>query len=341
MKAALFLDAVCREHDTGAHPENQGRLDAIWRELERQGLVQRCACPAPRPATAEQIAAVHSAGYIKLVASIAERGGGHLDPDTIISTGSYRAALAAAGCALQATTWVVREGAPAFALVRPPGHHARPGRGMGFCLFNNGAVAAAHALHSLGVQRVLLADIDAHHGNGTQEVFYDSPQVLYFSAHQFPCYPGTGHWSETGSSRGLGYTVNVPLPGGTDDAGYGRVWQEVLSPLARRYRPELILVSIGYDTHWADPLTDMALSVSGTAHAVALLRDLADELCQGRLALTLEGGYEARSLAAGAAATCRILLGESAETVPDPLGQARSGPDVGAIIDHVRRLHRL
>jgi acetoin utilization deacetylase AcuC-like enzyme len=211
---------------------------------------------------------------------------------------------------------------------------------MGFCLFNNIAVAARYVLQQRGLQRVLIADYDLHHGNGTQEAFYQEAEVLYFSTHQFPYYPGTGHWKETGRGAGEGYTVNVPLPAGVGDDGYQRVFDQVLLPMAARYKPQLILASAGFDAHWMDPLGMMRLSVSGYAQLARRLVEMAAECCEGRIVLTLEGGYNLEALALCVAATFSMLLGD--EEVHDPLGPARGSEEpVDAVIQAVRKLHQL
>ena len=341
MTVALLSNPACQEHDTGTHIENRSRLDAIVEALQANDLYRRLLKPATRPATVEQVAAVHDRLYIDRIRSMAQAGGAYLDYDTIVSPGSYRAALAAAGCCIQAVDTVLSGQADvAFALVRPPGHHARPGRGMGFCLFNNIAIAARHALTAYRLQRVLIVDFDAHHGNGTQEAFYSEADVLYFSTHQSHFYPGTGRLDETGEGAGRGYTVNVPLPAGTDDAAMERIYDEILLPLARRFQPQIILVSAGYDIHWADPLTDLGISVRGIARIVATIAAAARLLCEGRAVFTLEGGYERLSLIAATAATLRVLLGE--DEIIDPLGPCSGRQaDVSHLIAQVKRMHRL
>jgi acetoin utilization deacetylase AcuC-like enzyme len=261
--------------------------------------------------------------------------------DTYVGPHSYAAALRAAGGLLQAVQAVLQgEANNAFALVRPPGHHAVASRAMGFCLFNNVAIATRYALREFGLERVLIVDFDLHHGNGTQDAFYEEPTVLYFSTHQYPYYPGTGHYQETGRGAGQGYTVNVPLPAGVGDTGYERVFAEILVPVARRYKPQLILASAGYDAHWADPLGGMLLSVSGYVSMARTLVALAEELCQGRLVLTLEGGYSLEALAASIAATFAVLLED--EQVMDPLGPARHVEQpVDPIVSAVKRVHGL
>jgi acetoin utilization deacetylase AcuC-like enzyme len=251
--------------------------------------------------------------------------------------------LYAAGGLLQATEAVVSHKLDsAFALVRPPGHHATRTDAMGFCLFNNIAIAARHAEKKIHLSRVLIADFDVHHGNGTQEIFYDDPGVFYFSVHQYPLYPGTGRIAETGTGDGQGTTANVPLPPGCGDEPYLQVFQQILVPLAHRFRPELILVSAGYDAHWADSISYMQMTVSGFAQMVSLLKQLARDLCQGRLVLTLEGGYHLTALSHSVKATFEVLLGKT--EFDDPLGKPASAsrvPEIDVIVQEVRKVHNL
>jgi acetoin utilization deacetylase AcuC-like enzyme len=276
------------------------------------------------------------------VRQIAGRGGGFLDADTYLGSRSYDAALLAAGGLVEVVRAVVAGRATnGIALVRPPGHHATPARGMGFCLFNNIAVAAQAALDEFDLARVLIVDWDVHHGNGTQEVFDESPRVFFFSTHQYPHYPGTGRWDETGAGPGRGYTANVPLPAGVGDAGFRRIFAEILEPLAERFRPDLILVSAGYDAHWNDPLADLHLSLEGYWEMARSVVALAERLCGSRLVVTLEGGYDLDVLACGVANTCRALLGDRAPE-PDPLGPC-PWPEsrVDDLLRSVRRVHGL
>ena len=226
--------------------------------------------------------------------------------------------------------------------MRPPGHHATAQQALGFCLFNNVAIAARHALNHLGVERTLIADFDVHHGNGTQDAFYTEPRVLYFSVHQSPLYPGTGRIGERGTGRGEGANINVPLPPGCGDEEYGRVFDEVLAPAARRFQPQLILVSAGYDAHWGEMLASMQMTVAGFARMAGTLKGIAQELCQGRLVFTLEGGYHLPALAAGVRATLEVLLGSP--EAPDPLGgprPGRGGMNIDDILHQVKAAHGL
>jgi acetoin utilization deacetylase AcuC-like enzyme len=306
---AVVLDARMLAHDPGrGHPERPDRLRVLLDHLgDAPGLVRLGA----RLAEEDEIALVHAPAHVEHAASTAGRPRVQLDPDTATSPGSYEAARLAAGSLLNVCEAVLAgEVTNGFALVRPPGHHAERDRAMGFCLFNNVAVAAAW-LRRRGPRRIAIIDWDLHHGNGTQHSFADTDQVLYFSTHQYPFYPGSGGLEETGQGKGLGYTVNVPLSGGMGDEHYARIFNEILAPVARQYQPELILVSAGYDTAINDPLGGMNVSVEGFAYLTRTVKELAEELCHGRLLLVLEGGYHLQSLANGVLAGLVELLGRT------------------------------
>ena len=321
MKAGLVYDPVYLEHDTGSHVENSHRLTTAISYLKETGIKAKLTCLPPRPALLEELETVHTLEYISYVKNKAENGGGWLDPDTVMSPKSYEAALYAAGGLLVATEAVMKgEVDNAFALVRPPGHHALNDRAMGFCIFNNVAIAAKFALSKFNLNRVLIPDFDVHHGNGTQDAFYADPRVLYFSTHQYPFYPGTGWMNETGMDEGEGTTANFPMAAGWGDDEYLRAFNEVLIPLARRFQPQLILVSAGFDAHWADQMAMMRASIEGFAQIVVILKGLAAELCQGRLVFTLEGGYNLQVVASSIKATLDVLLDNS--EIDDPLGKA-------------------
>jgi acetoin utilization deacetylase AcuC-like enzyme len=342
MKVGYVYDPVYLGHDTGAHPENARRLEAIVSRLERSGLKERLTLLKPRAVTVEELTLVHDASYVALIREVGQNGGGRLDVETIMSAGSYDAALYAAGGAIKAVD-AVMEGTvnSAFALVRPPGHHATAREAMGFCIFNNVAIAARYAVKSLGLQRVAIIDFDVHHGNGTQAAFYDDPAVLYISAHQYPHYPGTGEIGETGRGRAGGTNVNIPLPRGCGDAEYGRVFTQIITPAVKRFGPGLILVSAGYDPHWADELAEMQVTVNGFARMVSLIKELADELCGGRLVLGLEGGYNLDALACSIEATFNVLLGET--EIEDPLGPPPQlyAPDIDSLVAAIKKTHGL
>ena len=275
----------------------------------------------PRAATKEQLTRVHHPDYVGLIRETAGRAAA-LDPDTYTSPESYEVACVAAGAACQAVDSVLDgpKGTRAFALVRPPGHHAERGRAMGFCLFNNIAIAAAHA-RARGLQRVAVVDYDVHHGNGTQWTFFEDPSVLFVSSHQLPFYPGTGDVDEIGQGAGRGFTVNLPLEAGATDADYELVYQRVAVPIVRQFRPELILVSAGFDAHARDPLAGMRVSTEQFGRLTALIVDLADEVCGGRVVAVTEGGYDLQALAASLTIAIGALAGDtSLAKLPEPKG---------------------
>jgi acetoin utilization deacetylase AcuC-like enzyme len=342
MSAGYVYNPVYLKHDTGQHVEVAARLEAIISHLEKTGLTSQLTLIEPRPATVDEIALVHRRDYIKEIEETARRGGGWLDPDTVMSAGSYEAALYAAGGLIRAVEAVMGGKVDgAFALVRPPGHHATAGQAKGFCLFNNIAIAAKYALTEYKLERLLIIDFDVHHGNGTQEAFYDNPQVMYISTHQYPFYPGTGSIEETGSGAAEGTNINIPLPAGCGDAEYLKVFEQIITPAAQRFNPQLILVSAGYDGHRADPLAMMELTVAGFGQMTGVIKGLADELCGGHLAFTLEGGYDHNALAASVKATFDTLLGNSVE---DPLGQpphSSGKADIDRLLGAVKEIHKL
>ncbi len=261
----------------------------------------------PRYASLEEIRYIHSQEYIEKARRHSELEL-PLDPDTILCRDSYNVALLAAGGAITGVDALLDGTDCSFALVRPPGHHAEPDRGMGFCIFNNVAIAARHA-QKKGKKRVLIVDWDVHHGNGTQEAFYDDPSVLYFSTHQYPHYPGTGWLDEVGSGDGEGYNINVPLPAGTDDAGFIAAFEEILVPAALEFRPDMILISAGQDACANDGLADMGMSVDGFAVLASIVKSIAKETCDGKLGTVLEGGYDLELLSHSVAAVLDVFMG--------------------------------
>ncbi len=343
MRVGLIYDPVYLEHDTGTHVENSQRLTATMALLEETHLKDKLVLLPPRAATIQEIAAVHAPEYISQIQSKSERGGGWLDPDTIMSPGSYNAAVFAAGGTLTALDAVMnKQVSSAFALVRPPGHHATCWQAMGFCIFNNIAIAAKYALANFDIKRILIIDFDVHHGNGTQDTFYANRHVLYFSTHEYPFYPGTGSIDETGARDGEGFTVNVPLISGWGDDEYQKVFEDVLAPIAKRFEPQLMMVSAGYDAHWADNLASMQVSVSGFARLAEIIKTLADMLCQGRMVFVLEGGYHLEALSLSVAATLDILRGN--RQISDPLGKqhTRSRPiSFDNFIKMVKEIHQI
>jgi acetoin utilization deacetylase AcuC-like enzyme len=337
----LFMHPECLAHETGRHPERPARLQIIWDALQAAPLSPEVTWATPLPATLPQVLRVHQPRLVDEVRALAERGGGMIDMDTVVSRRSFDAALLAAGGAIRAveTAWDHPE-KRAFALVRPPGHHATPDIAMGFCLFNNVAIAVRAALEEKGAQKVAIVDFDVHHGNGTQDAFISDPRVLFCSLHQSPLYPGTGRAEEIGEGAARGLTVNVPLPPGCGDVAYRAAFDRVVEPVVRRFQPEIIVVSAGFDAHWADPLAQMRVSTGGFVQMVRSLGRLADDLCGGRLALSLEGGYDLNALSSSVVAVVMALVGDEPR---DVLGPAPGGAieTVGPVLDHVRRLHGL
>lgn len=312
----LLTDPLFLQHDPGeGHPECPERLERILSLLERVP-VAGTEWRRPRPATEAELGAVHKEELREWLRGIRGR---HevIDPDTLASPGSYDAAVLAAGAAVGAVEEVMAGRARnAFALVRPPGHHAEPGQAMGFCLFNNAAIAA-EAGRRLGAERVLVLDWDVHHGNGTQAAFWERRDVLYASVHQYPYYPGTGASNEVGEGEGKGYTVNCGLPGGNSDADYGAVFQDLMLPVAESFRPELVVVSAGFDPHRKDPIGGMVVSERGFAAMCSAMRELAERACGGRLVLLLEGGYSLEGLSNSVHACVEILAGARKDSFPE------------------------
>jgi acetoin utilization deacetylase AcuC-like enzyme len=322
-KTGRVRDERYLEHYMGAgHPECPERLGAIYQMLDLEMKDMLINVPV-REALKSELLYVHTSRYIDEIASTEGKGSTYLDPDTSASSGSYRAALLAAGGLCEAVKMVnAGELDNAFALVRPPGHHAEKSRAMGFCIFNNVAVAAMYARKDLGLERVLIVDWDVHHGNGTQHSFEDDETILYFSSHQYPHYPGTGSYGETGSGKGTGYTVNVPLPTGYGDGDFVSIYNRVLKPVALEFKPDLILVSAGFDIYFRDPLSSMNVTPKGFAGLTRLIMDLADECCMGKLVITLEGGYHIDGQRDSVKAVLQELADINKTSIPDLLARA-------------------
>jgi acetoin utilization deacetylase AcuC-like enzyme len=305
----LYASRRFLDHDTGAHPECARRLEAIDRRLADSGLMERCVRPPWEPAARPELLAVHEAAYLDRLDALAARGGGLLDPDTVVSPASADVARLAAGAACDAVRRVVAgEDATALCLVRPPGHHALANRAMGFCLIGHVAVAARLATSQLDLDRVLVVDWDVHHGNGTQDIFYDDGRVGYFSIHRWPFYPGTGAAEETGVGDGLGATRNVPLPFGAPRREFLTRFADELGDFAARIKPQLVLVSAGFDAHAADPVGSLGLETDDFAELTRTVQAVAADHCHGRIVSLLEGGYNPPVLADCVALHLEALL---------------------------------
>ena len=335
---AVVEDLRFRDHRGPAgHPERPERLAAVQAALDaRTEPLERL---SPRPATPDEVARVHSREHLERIREAVGNAPSQLDPDTYVSPQSLDVALLAAGGSIDLARRVARgEAHSGLAAVRPPGHHAEAGRAMGFCLLNNVAIAARALQHDEGLERILIFDWDVHHGNGTQHCFEDDPTVFYASTHQFPYYPGTGDAREAGIGRGAGATLNIPMPAGCGDAEYIGALQRLLVPAAQAFRPEMILVSCGFDAHRDDPLAAMEVSGDGFRALARLVRALAEDLCEGRVIFVLEGGYAASGLREGTEAVLDALL--EAPPAPLPASDPRPGGRLAAIIERVAAVHR-
>lgn len=331
------------EHDQPTHPEHAGRIRAVWTRLEESGLRDRLMGIEPVVVSNELILTVHTPDYLDLLERVnAQSRQMHLDADTYAGHDSLDIARLSAGGAVAAVDWVLRgEASNGLAAIRPPGHHAMPDHGMGFCLLGNIAIAARYAQRQFGLERVLIVDYDVHHGNGTEAMFYNDPSVLFISMHQYPLYPGTGEATDIGAGQGMGYNINIPLPPNSGDGNYLNLFENVVLKAGERFAPELILVSAGFDAHWADPLAGMRVTLPGYAAMTRELMQLAERVCGGKIVFVMEGGYNLDALSYGVNNIARILLGDEPT---DPLGLSpskRPEPDVTALLELLRTLHRL
>ena len=330
-------------HNQNGHPERKERLQALLTQLHNENLFEKLVQLEPMPAGSEEVGKVHSLDQIARIRSLCKLQKTQLDADTYLVPQSYDVALLSVGAALTAMRSVM-DGKlnVCFSLGRPPGHHAEPHLSMGFCLFNNIAIAARLAQEEYGLKRILILDWDVHHGNGTQKAFYHQDNVLFISVHQSPAYPGTGHIYETGAGAGTGYNVNIPLPPGSGDAEYSRAFMEIVRPLAERYQPELVMISAGQDGYHGDPLATMALSYRGFADMARHAKEIADRSAGGKIVLTLEGGYHLRGQAE-AVITVLSELGNWGRPIKEEpaLPAEPVYDDPGRIIAEVKRHHNL
>jgi acetoin utilization deacetylase AcuC-like enzyme len=339
MKTAVIFSPKYLKHDTGRdHPESPARLRVIREELNKSGLLKtgKCSIVKPKLARVEDVELVHEPDYIELVKRFCNYGGGLLDlGDTVVCPKSFEIALLAVGGAIEAARLVVTgRFRNAFALVRPPGHHAGRYYALGFCVFNNAAIASAYLLRRFGLKRILILDIDAHHGNGTQEIFYNTNKVLYLSLHQDPRgFPGTGFIDEVGEQEGRGYTVNVPFPFRTPDKVYLQAFNQIVIPITQQYKPEFILVSVGFDGYYADPIGTLSLSAGIYMKAFSKILNLASRFCNGKLVAILEGGYHLGALGRIA---CSVIA-ELAD-VPYTLRSKRSRQSSARLVRRAERI---
>ncbi len=346
-RTAVIFSPEYYKHNPGKdHPESAKRLSAIVNEL-KQGQLSRnrnWRFVKPDKAGAGEIESVHKPKYVGYVRALCKSGGGLLDSgDTVVSPESYETALFAAGGALKAARLVMQgDYENSFALVRPPGHHATESSGRGFCVFNNVAIAAKHLLRNFGLERILVLDIDSHHGNGTQQVFFETSSVLYVSLHEDPRdFPGTGFIKEIGRGHGRGYTVNIPFPFRTSDQVYLKAWKEIVTPISLQYEPQFVLVSAGLDGHYADPVGQLALSAFCYDEIFLSITSLASRLCGGRLVLILEGGYGVRFVGRiAAAAIARLSQVKYQLDDQVPIVSQRSRDKGEKIIKEVKKVQR-
>lgn len=333
-RVGLYTDATHTAHAHADHPERPERLDAILAQLDARGLRARLEAREPRMADVAELLSVHSQELLEAVTRYSAYGG-WLDPDTYTTPQSPDIARRAVGATVDATRAVIAGDLDAaFVATRPPGHHATTDLPMGFCLFNNVAIAAKQALRA-GMERVAIVDWDVHHGNGTQAVFNNDPRVLYFSTHAYPFYPGTGDVEDTGIEMALGTKVNVPLPPGTGDHGFLAAYERIAVPALERFEPQIVLVSCGWDAHARDPLAPLNVTTDGYTRVAQLVLDAARRLCGGRVVVALEGGYDTHALAWCSSALVELLLGDAPTPDPEPV-HPPDGPDCAQLIENVR-----
>ncbi len=340
MKTGLIYDPAYLNHDTRGHPESGERLSHCYSVLGKAGMLEKLVAIKPRPASIEEIELIHKPDYIARVRDFSNRGGGILDFDNAGSSATFDTALLAAGGVLTALDAVMEKKVEsAFALVRPPGHHARPGQAMGFCFFNNVALCARYAAKKHGLSRILIVDWDEHHGNGTEDVFYDDSSVLYFSAHRYGSFPDTGRLSLAGEGPGEGYNINVPLPRKSNDDDYEYVFRQILQPLACEFKPQLVLVSAGMDTHAKDYIGQMNMSGAGYARLAAVVLEIAGRHCGGASVFALEGGYRPEALAEGVLAVINTLVNWDLNGERQPGADLPVRKAVKKAVEGVRKTH--
>jgi len=340
-RTGIVFDPVFLMHNQTGHPENAKRLESIISRLKEKSLIDKVTQLKSRLAEIDEIAICHTKEYVEHVKIFCEKGGGYFDPDTYSNKDSFMAAATAVGSSIDLTKAVIRgELKNGSALLRPPGHHALANRSMGFCLFGNIAIASKVALIQPEIKKAAIVDFDVHHGNGTQALIGDDPNILFISSHQYPFYPGTGSSREIGTDAAEGTIVNIPLQAGIGDEGFKIVYEKVIIPSLKRFKPDIILVSAGYDAHWDDPLANLNLSLNGFNQISRELIKCAEEICSGKIIFFLEGGYNLDVLSNGVANSIRRLLG--IESVEDPLGRTNyQEPDIKKLVNELVTIHKL
>ena len=340
IKTGIVFDPVFLKHDFPGHPENSKRLEVILSGLKENQLFEKLIPVKPRKAYVEEITYCHTYEYVKHLKEFCENGGGYLDPDTYSNKYSFKAAAIAVGGSIDLTKAVIKgELTNGFALLRPPGHHALSNRSMGFCLFGNISIAAKAALLQTGIDRAAIVDFDVHHGNGSQALVGDNPNILFISTHQYPFYPGSGSIREIGGGEAKGTIINIPLPASVGDNGFKSIYKEIIIPSLNKFNPDLILISAGYDAHWDDPLANLNLSLTGFDRISRELIKTANDICSGKIIFFLEGGYNLNVLRFGVSNTIRAIKG--IELAEDPLGQANNPePDITKLINDLKKMHK-
>ncbi len=308
MSTGVITSDIFKRHDTGTHPENLKRLDSILNYVENKEVWKKVHKIPIRKISKEELYTVHTPEYVSSVLEFCKKGGGRIDEDTVTCTESYEVAMMAAGSVLEAVDNVMENKLKkVFCLIRPPGHHALPDKTMGFCLFSNLSLGAIYAITKYNVERILVLDWDAHHGNGTERIFYKSNKVFTVSWHQYPFWPFTGNYTDIGIEEGLGYNLNIPIPEGFTDEIFVETFEKLVVPIANKYKPQLIILAAGYDAHWKDQLAGLNVTTPAYEYLSRRVIELAENLCEGKIIATLEGGYNLEALAEGVFSTLNLM----------------------------------
>lgn len=337
-RTGIVRDTIFLQHKTGIHhPESPRRLETIYNMLDRNKLMEKLILVPSRLASLEEVEMVHAPEYIDKIMETAGEHLRYLDPDTVTSAHTYQAAFSAVGGSIDAVKKVLQSDIDnAFVPIRPPGHHAEKNRQMGFCIFNNAALAAEYARKQFDLKRILLIDWDVHHCNGTQHIFESTDEVLVFSTHRSPFFPGTGSLEEKGTGNGLGYSVNVPLSPGKKDIDFIEIYRKLLTPIALEYKPQLIIVSAGFDTHYDDPIGGMKVTEQGYAYMTRIIMEIADRVCEGRVVAILEGGYDLGALRKSVKAVIETLQGSIMEGIKNQIDGTTPDPSTTQVLQDVR-----